>query len=144
MEFEEELETIVNEGVEKAAKEMLKVVEEEYGEIPYIFHFLEDQPELLVTKMLYNNAIFKRSQALDPKTVELISIAVSAAVRCSHCMKLHMRVASRMGISDEEIAAAIFIAGSLANASVLAVATRELEEQREFCEFCNVNNKNGL
>jgi AhpD family alkylhydroperoxidase len=139
--LEEKLQKIINEGVEKAAKEMLNLVEKEYGEVPYIFRFIEDQPELLITKMLYNEAVFKSSKALDQKTAELIAIAVSAALRCNHCLKLHMRVASRMGATDEEIAAAIFIAGSLANASILAVATRELEEKREGCNFCDVNNK---
>lgn len=116
---------------------MIKTIEEIYGEVPYIFHFMKDSPELLVTKILHNNAIVRNSK-LDMKTIELISIAVSAAIRCSHCLEMHIRVASRMGISDEEIAAAMFLAANLVNASVLATATRELDEEREVCRACQV------
>lgn len=135
--LEDELKGILEKGVERSAEEMLKTIEELYGEVPYIFHFMKDSPELLVTKVLHNNAIV-RSSKLDMKTIELISIAVSAAIRCSHCLEMHIRVASRMGVSDEEIAAAMFLAANLVNASVLATATRELDEEREICRACQI------
>ena len=47
---------------------------------------------------------------LDERTIELISIAVSAAIRCSHCMRLHIRTASKLGVPDDQIAAAVFMA----------------------------------
>jgi AhpD family alkylhydroperoxidase len=137
MSFEDELDAILVKGKEKAADDILKVIEGTYGEIPYVFEFMKDQPEILITKILHNNAIL-RSSTLDMKTIELISIAVSAALRCSHCLKLHLRVATNMGISDQEIAAAIFLAGNLVNASVLATATRHLDEEREICRACEV------
>ncbi|MCJ7445222.1 MAG: carboxymuconolactone decarboxylase family protein [Methanotrichaceae archaeon] len=137
MKFEDEIDGILVTGKEKAAKEILKTIEQTYGEVPYIFQFMEGQPEILLTKVLHHNAIL-RSSTLDTKTVELISIAVSAAMRCNHCLKLHIRIAHKMGISDEEIATAIFLAGNLVNASVLATATRHLDEQRELCRTCEM------
>jgi AhpD family alkylhydroperoxidase len=137
MKFEDELDAILAKGKEKAAVEMLKTIEESYGEVPYIFQFMEGNPEILLTKMLHNNAVL-RDSTLDMRTVELISIAVSAAMRCNHCLKLHIRVARNIGISDEEIATAIFLAGNLVSASVLATATRHLEEEREFCRICEI------
>jgi len=140
MSFEDDLEIVLEKGVDQTAKDMLKAIEANYGEVPYIFSFMKDQPELFVTKILHNNAILKSSQALDPKTLELISIAVAAAIRCSHCLKLHLRIAKRMGITDDEIGAALLTAGNLANATVLAMATRELnEEQEEVCQVCRVS-----
>ncbi|MDD1752812.1 MAG: carboxymuconolactone decarboxylase family protein [Methanotrichaceae archaeon] len=139
MKFEDELDAILIKGKEKAAVEMLKTIEESYGEVPYIFQFMEGNPEILLTKMLHNNAIL-RDSTLDMRTVELISIAVSAAMRCNHCLKLHIRVARNIGISDEEIATAIFLAGNLVSASVLATATRHLEEERESCRICEIGN----
>ena len=65
-------------------------------------------------------------------------MAVSAAMRCSHCLKLHIRIASNLGIPDDQIAAAIFLAGNLVNASVLATATRHLDEEREVCRACEI------
>ncbi len=131
MAFEDELEIILDKGVEQTAEDMLNAIEAIYGEVPYIFRFMKGQPELLVTKILHNNAINRNSQALDQKTLELISIAVAAAIRCSHCLKLHIRIAKRMGITDDEIGAALLTAGNLANATVLAMAIRELSEDRE-------------
>ena len=139
MKFEDELDAILVKGKEKAAVEMLKTIEESYGEVPYIFQFMEGNPEILLTKMLHNNAVL-RDSTLDIRTVELISIAVSATMRCNHCLKLHIRVARNIGISDKEIATAIFLAGNLVSASVLATATRHLDEERELCRVCEIGN----
>lgn len=145
MSFEEDLERVLDKGKEQTAEDMLASIEKAYGEVPYIFGFMKDNPELLVTKILHNNAIIRSSKTLDLETQELISIAVAAAVRCSHCLKLHLRIAKRMGISNDEIAAALLIAGNIANATVLAMATRELKEEREICSVCHVaGNKDPL
>lgn len=140
MSFEDELNAILTKGKDKSAEDILKAVESIYGEVPYVFQFMKDNPEILITKVLHNNAIL-RSSALDAKTVELISVAVSAAMRCSHCLKLHIRAASNLGIPDEEISAAIFLAGNLVNASVLATATRHLDEERDICRACKINSE---
>ena len=137
MGFENELDAILVKGKEKAARDILKSVEDAYGEVPYVFQFMEDSPEILITKVLHNNAI-QRSSTLDAKTTELISVAVSAAMRCSHCLKLHIRIASNLGVPDDQIAAAVFLAGNLASASVLATATRHLDEEREVCRACEI------
>jgi len=112
MSFEEDLQRVLEKGKEQTAEDMLESIETAYGEVPYIFRFMKDKPELLITKILHNNAIIRSSQALDLETQELISIAVAAAIRCSHCLKLHIRVAKRMGITDDEIGAALLIAGN--------------------------------
>ena len=46
---------------------------------------------------------------LDQDTVELISIGVASALRCEHCLKMHVRIAKRRGISKEKIFSAIMI-----------------------------------
>jgi AhpD family alkylhydroperoxidase len=137
MSFEDELNSILDKGVNKSAEDMIKSVEHAYGEVPYVFHFMKDHPDLLITKILHNNAILRNS-TMDANTVELNSVAVSAAMRCTHCLKLHIHVASSMGVSDEEIAAAIFLAGNLVNASVLATATRHLDEEAGICRECEM------
>ena len=136
MSFEDDLDAILVKGKEKAAEDILRAVESTYGEIPYVFQFMQDSPEILITKILHNNA--QRSSTLDAKTIELISVAVSAAMRCSHCLKLHIRIATNLGIPDDQIAAAVFLAGNLASASVLATATRHLDEEREVCRVCEI------
>jgi len=137
MGFEDELDAILVKGKEKAARDILKSIEDACGEVPYVFQFMQESPEIFITKVLHNNAI-QRSSTLDAKTIELISVAVSAAMRCSHCLKLHIRIASNLGVPEDQIAAAVFLAGNLASASVLATATRHLDEEREVCRACEI------
>lgn len=117
MRSEADLDAIQKEGKEKAALNMLKAMESSYGEIP------------------------KESAALDERTTELISIAVSSAIRCMHSLKLHVRAASRLGIEDNQVVAAVFLAGNLSNASVLATAARNLNDEREICPICEMGSK---
>ncbi len=131
------IEKILQKEPEEAAEELLKEVEKAYGEVPYILNFMKQTPELLVTKILYDNAIIREFKRLDAKTIELISIGVSAALKCPHCLKMHIRVAQRLGVTKEEIFDAILIAGSLSNAAVLAEGTRAMDsEVRDECKVC--------
>ncbi|KCZ72130.1 alkylhydroperoxidase AhpD family core domain [Candidatus Methanoperedens nitroreducens] len=134
------IEKILKKEPDEAAEELLKEVEKAYGEIPYILDFMKQSPELLVTKILYDNAIFREFKRLDLKTIELISIGVSAALRCEHCLKMHIRVARRLGVTKEEIFDAILIAGSLSNAAVLAEGTRAIDSEKlkDECEVCGI------
>ncbi len=134
------IEKILQKEPEDAAEELLKEVEKAYGEVPYILNFMKQSPELLVAKILYDNSITREFKRLDAKTIELISIGVSAALKCPHCLKLHIRVAQRLGVTKEDIFDAILIAGSLSNAAVLAEGTRAIdaEKQNEECGVCGI------
>ncbi len=136
----EKIEKILKKEPDEAAAELLQEVQEAYGEIPYILNFMKRSPELLVTKVLYDNAIIREFKRLDPKTIELISIGVSAALRCDHCLKMHIRVAKKLGITKDEIFDAILIAGTLSNASVLAEGTRAMDSEmdKEKCPVCAI------
>ena len=141
----EKIQRIMRMDPEEATEELLESVEKYYGEIPYILQFMKETPELLVPKILYDSAIIREFKRLDPKTVELISIGVSAAIRCDHCLRMHIRVAEKLGLSKEEIFDAILIAGTLSNATVLAYATRALDSETENecgsgsgCAVCDV------
>ena len=124
-----DIEEILKKEPEDAAKAVLKEVESIYGEVPYILQFMEDKPDLLIPKVLYDNSIMREFKRLDKRTIELISIGVSAALRCTYCLDMHLRVAKRMEISRDEIFDAILIAGTISNASVLAYGTRALEKE---------------
>lgn len=134
------IQKILQKEPEDAAEELLKEVKKAYGEVPYILNFMKQSPELLVTKILYDNSITREFKRLDAKTIELISIGVSAALKCPPCLKLHIRVAQRLGVTKEEIFDAILIAGSLSNAAVLAEGTRAIdaEKQNDNCGVCGI------
>jgi AhpD family alkylhydroperoxidase len=136
------IEKILKKEPGKAAEELLKEVEKVYGEVPYILNFMRNSPELLVSRIIYEDAIVRESKRLDIKTIELISIGVAAALRCEHCLKLHIRVAQRLGVTKEEIFDTILIAGSLSNAAVLAEGTRAMDAEKlglkDECEVCGI------
>ncbi|MBN2488075.1 MAG: carboxymuconolactone decarboxylase family protein [Methanosarcinaceae archaeon] len=131
---------------DEVVSKLLDQIEKNYGEIPYILNFLKDTPELFIPKVLYDNSIMREFKRMDPKTIELISIGISAAIRCEHCLKMHIRIANRLGISKEEIFDAILIASTLSTAAVLAEGTRALDSELddgndicdEKCDVCNV------
>ncbi len=125
----EDIKRILEKDSDEAVEELLEGIDKYYGEIPYILQFMKDQPDLLVSKIIYDNSILREFKRLDKKTIELISIAVSSAIRCTHCLNIHLRVAKRMGIPKEEIFDAILIASVLSNASVLAYGTRAMDSE---------------
>ena len=158
MKFEDIVEILKN-SPEKAVPELLEDVRKQYGEVPYITNFMKDFPEIFIPKTIYDNSIMRGLQSLDPDVVELISIGVASALRCDHCLKMHIRVARRRGINKVSIFYAIMIGASLSNAAVLADSTRALasefsseekisEDEREenighFCDpscgICNIS-----
>jgi AhpD family alkylhydroperoxidase len=96
---------------------------------------------------------------LDQETIELISIGVASALRCENCLKMHLRIVKKKGVTKEKVFSAIMIGASLSNAAVLAESTRALaseyseedgsqkkeskEEDEEQCfdpdcEICNI------
>ncbi|NYT18947.1 MAG: carboxymuconolactone decarboxylase family protein [Methanosarcinales archaeon] len=145
MDFEK-IREIVEKEPDEAVSEVLEGVRERYGEVPYILNFMKDMPDLLIPKVMYDNSIMREFERLDPKTIELICIGVSSAIRCDHCMKMHIRVAHRLGLTKEEIFDAVLIGGAMSNASVLAEGTRALDlefngskpECDEECDVCNI------
>jgi AhpD family alkylhydroperoxidase len=50
------------------------------------------------------------AEALDPRTAELVGIAAAVAGHCQPCFDYHYRQARELGVSDEEIHAAVSLA----------------------------------
>lgn len=134
-EFEERLAQIVAQGADVTADEWLQKIEEEYGRVPLIFKRMGERPEVLISHLLYKGTVAQTSP-LDPKYVELISLAVGAALKCPHCTGYHMQAAFKMGASREEILEVILLAGMISNSSVLANSYRIFDEKLEQCIPC--------
>jgi AhpD family alkylhydroperoxidase len=135
VEFEEKLAQIVTLGADATAKEWMKVIEEEYGKVPLIFKRMGERPEVLISHLLYKGTVAETSP-LDPKYVELISMAVGAALKCPHCTGYHMQAAMKMGATRDEILEVILLSGMISNSSVLANAYRIVDEKLEKCMPC--------
>jgi AhpD family alkylhydroperoxidase len=135
--FEEKLAQIVAKGADVTADEWMKAIEVEYGKVPLIFKRMGERPEVLISHLLYKGTVAQTSP-LDPKYVELISMAVGAALKCPHCTGYHMTAALRKGASREEVLEVILLAGMISNSSVLANAYRIIDEKLEKCVPCEV------
>jgi len=135
IEFEERLAQIVAQGADATAKDWMRVIEEDYGKVPLIFKRMGERPEVLISHLLYKSTVAETSQ-LDPKYVELISMAVGAALKCPHCTGYHMQAALKMGATREEILEVVLLAGLISNSSVLANAYRIVDEKLEKCIPC--------
>jgi AhpD family alkylhydroperoxidase len=135
--FEKRLAQIVEQGADVTAKEWLKAIEVEYGKVPLIFKRMSERPEVLISHLLYKGTVGQTSP-LDPKYVELISMAVGAALKCPHCTGYHMQAAIKMGATREEVLEVILLSGMISNSSVLANAYRIVDEKLEKCIPCEV------
>ncbi|MCX6696126.1 MAG: carboxymuconolactone decarboxylase family protein [Methanoregula sp.] len=135
IEFEERLAQIVAQGADATANDWMRVIEEDYGKVPLIFKRMGERPEVLISHLLYKSTVAETSP-LDPKYVELISMAVGAALKCPHCTGYHMQAALKMGATREEILEVVLLAGLISNSSVLANAYRIVDEKLEKCIPC--------
>ncbi len=135
-EFEHTLKKILTRGADETAVLWMDNIDEEYGRAPLIFKKMAERPEVLISHLLYKNAVTHTS-SLDPKYIELISMAVGAALRCPHCTSYHMQASAKKGASREEILEVILLAGMISNSSVLANAYRIFDEKMAKCFPCS-------
>jgi AhpD family alkylhydroperoxidase len=159
LKFENTLKNLFGKEPDAAVQELLKNIEDDYGEVPFILKAMSDKPNVLLPKIIYDDAVLRNPEHLDEKTVELITIGVATALKCDHCLRMHLRVARRKGITQDEIFEAILLASALSNTAALAQAMRVYEEDRDDvpeddvkakatdCDGCvvveNHNHKNG-
>ncbi|MBE6375644.1 MAG: carboxymuconolactone decarboxylase family protein [Lentisphaerae bacterium] len=92
------------------AQEIQSAVEKKFGKLPEVFQAMGRSGDFL-------EAVLKVSEAagnnLDPKTKELIIIAVSAVNGCTYCLDAHRSAALMQGVTDEEISGAIEVASAI-------------------------------
>ena len=61
--------------------------------------------------------------ALDPKTMQLIGLAVASQIPCEYCTYYHRKAAASLGATDQEIAEAAATAGYVRNWSAVLYGT---------------------
>lgn len=144
----DDIEKLLKSDPDRAVNELLAKVKHYYGEVPYILEAMRETPELLLQKIRYDTALNRQFRHIEPRVLELISIAVAATLRCEHCLRFHIRVAQRMGASRDEILDTILLAAALTNAAVLAEGTRAINDETtrdnhcntDTCDVCEVTN----
>lgn len=64
---------------------------------------------------------------LEPKTHELIALAVAVSLRCDGCITVHATQARKLGVTEEQIAEALGVAISVNAGAALVYSTRTLD-----------------
>ena len=67
----------------------------------------------------FNSKVFEEG-AISKKNKELIAIACAHITHCPYCIDGHVRRAKEMGVTDEEIAEATFVAMAMAAGASIA------------------------
>ncbi len=70
--------------------------------------------------------------ALDPKTKELIALAVGVAARCDGCIGFHTKALARLGASTEEVHEALGVAIYMGGGPVAMYAANAVAAFQEF------------
>ena len=69
-------------------------------------------------------SLYQEPHALDTKTAELVAVSAASALRCEHCLEVHMVRALEEGANMDEIMDTLLISGSINDSSTLSVAFR--------------------
>ena len=77
------------------------------------------------------SAAARKTNQLEPKVRELISLAVAVTVRCDGCISLHTAAAARYGATREEIVEALGVAIALNAGAALVYSTRVLDAYQQ-------------
>ncbi len=101
---------LYNKTGDKKAVKIQEGVESNMGMLPEAFQAMGRNGDFL-------DAILKLAgsagKGLDPKTKELICIAVSAVNNCGYCLDAHRATALQAGITDDEITATMEIVAAM-------------------------------
>lgn len=96
-------------GDAKAVK-IQENLEKQFGALPEVFQAMGRNGAFLEAIL---GLADKAGVGLDPKTKELICIAVSAVNGCGYCVDAHRAIALGAGVTDDEITAAIEVAAAM-------------------------------
>lgn len=96
----------VKEGDAKAVK-MQEGFEKKFGFLPEVFQVMGKDGDFMEGCLRMAELAGKN---LDPKTKELICIAVSAINGCDYCVAAHRAAALQVGVTDEDITEALEVA----------------------------------
>ncbi|MGG7567544.1 carboxymuconolactone decarboxylase family protein [Rhodovulum sp. DZ06] len=72
--------------------------------------------------------------ALDPKTKELMAVAIGIAVRCDGCIGFHVKAAMRLGATREEIAETVSMCLYMGGGPSLMYGAKALKAFDDFRE----------
>lgn len=122
----------------KKARELMKdkelsealsdMIEKKRGALGFLLNILKKRPATFNPSVLKGLSIFRETEALDTKTAELVAVSAASALRCEHCLEVHMARALDEGANMDEILDTLLISGAIADSSTLSVAFRKYRQ----------------
>lgn len=73
------------------------------------------------------NSAISAGQHLDPKTKELIAIAVAVTTRCEGCIAAHVTKASELGVTKAELTEAMTVAIALNAGAAIVYSAKAVD-----------------
>jgi len=83
-------------------------------------------PQAAASFLKFEEEVYRSSEALHPKTKELIAIAVAHVTGCPYCIDTHVKKYRALGGTKEEIVEAVLVAASTRAGASLSHATHAL------------------
>ena len=62
--FENIIQKVVEHGAEKTAQDWMEAIRKDYGRAPLIFERMSERPEVLVSHLLYKNAVLNMKRSI--------------------------------------------------------------------------------
>ncbi|MCX5828579.1 MAG: carboxymuconolactone decarboxylase family protein [Deltaproteobacteria bacterium] len=110
-----------------SVEQILKHMAENLGEEPKPMVLMSKLIPEMVPRQAQDRKFVMELPHIPPKYKQLIMIAVAAAVSSHKCTETFIKLASRAGISKEEITEAIITARFALGSTVFAAATEGME-----------------
>jgi AhpD family alkylhydroperoxidase len=95
---------------DKKAQAIQADLKKAFGFLPEVFQAMGRNGDFLDALLKLDAAAGK---GLDPKTKELICVAVSAVNGCGYCLDAHRALGLKAGLTEEEITAALEVAATM-------------------------------
>lgn len=101
---------LYNQTGDAKAQAIQENLKKNFGRLPEVFQAMGRNGDFLEAALKVSEAA---GRGLDPKTKELIIIAVSAVNGCTYCLDAHRSAALMAGVTDDEIVAAVEVAAAI-------------------------------
>ena len=120
---------LVKEEGDDAVEESLDAMKKIYGDVPLVARVLSENKDYFLSSTIKNRMILRREGGpLDDRTMELVVISAATALRCDHCLGVHIKQAVSLGVTKEEILQTIMAACAIMENSGRATAFRKYRQ----------------
>ena len=104
------------------------MIERHRGALGFLLGTLVKRPRTFNPFILKGITLYSEPEALDRKTAELVAVSAASALKCEHCLEVHMKRAQEEGASNDEIFDVLLISGGIADSATLSVSMRKFKQ----------------